>query len=404
MKIFSAGNACNFYRCPIFQNGLEKYFSYNCETLTPPPHRPAAFCWLLILLLFNPPDVAADEHISIVLTPRGYKNPRTMDNFTCGVDTSVDSRRHLAEQNAIYIFETFLDNDKETDPKYKTKVFDVVTFSKGGMAENMLHNQLGKPDMEEPGLYTLFLSPPKAQCNSRTFEDIVEAKGEGYYPVYVGVSGDFTESINRFKVSSDNFKAFYNGVIPKLCGTKQKMQNETAYSRQQTITGMFNIVFNAETERSLDPLIKSCWSSDESVNAIVKADMFELSPGAKFSSQNISVYESDGFVRARIERNATERQALVLVNTELAVAGGGVKPAGPDDIVEFDGPVMFQQGVNFIDMFIQIKVDSEEEDQEAFNLKLQDVSAVNKRVKRNPGKGGKKGGGPGPGAGKGAGK
>ena len=346
---------------------------------------PAALCWLLFLLLFHPPDVVADQHISIVLTPRGYKDPRTMDNFTCGVDTSVDPGRHLAEQNTNYIFETFLDKTKETDPEYKTKVFDVVTFTKAGVAKNMLDNQLCKPDMDEPGLYTLFLTPPKAQCNTQTFEDAAETAGAGYFPIYVGINGNFTEMIDKFKGSSEIFKAFYNGVIPKLCGTKQKMRNETAHSRRETITTIFNMLYNAEPERSLLPTHeKGCWSSDETMDAVKKADLFDLAPGAKFKTRNtsLSVSESDGFAKTTIERSATDRKALVLVKTEFPAAGGGVEPAGPDDIVEFDGPVIFQQHSNTTEVFIRIKIDKEEEGPEGFDITLQDGAAITKRVKR----------------------
>ena len=62
-------------------------------------------------------------------------------------------------------------------------MFDVLTFSKDGTSEEMIKKQLGSPNMEEPGLYSLFLSPPKAQCNMRKFEDAVEASGVGYYLV-----------------------------------------------------------------------------------------------------------------------------------------------------------------------------------------------------------------------------
>ena len=97
-----------------------------------------------ILLLFEPPNVSADKHISIVLRPKGYMDPRTLDNFTCGINTVTDSGRLLAEQNTNYIFETFL-NNKENDSKYQTKVFDVLTFSKDGTAEEMIKNQLYTP-------------------------------------------------------------------------------------------------------------------------------------------------------------------------------------------------------------------------------------------------------------------
>ena len=193
-----------------------------------------AIAWILLLL--DPPNVSANEieHISIVLTPRGYRDPRTVDNFTCGIDTANDASRLIAEQNTNYIFETFLDN-KESDPEYQTKVFDVLTFSKDGTPEEMMKSQLCTPDMEESSLYSLFLSPPKAQCNRRTFEDVVAASGVGYYLVYVNTTGNFSEVINKVASTIDTFKQFYSGESPKLCGTKQRMKSEPANARKETI-------------------------------------------------------------------------------------------------------------------------------------------------------------------------
>lgn len=309
-----------------------------------------------------------------------------MDNFTCGVDPSVDSSQHIAEQNTIYIFETFLDETKTSDPDYRTKVFDVLSFDKDGVAENMLENQLCFADMNEPGLYTLFLSPPNVQCNTKTFEDAVEADGVGYYIISAGVNGNFTGVVGMVKSSINTLKAFYNGAAPKLCGTKQKMKNETAASRMKSLDSMFNILYNAETERTLLPSHdRGCWSSDETLGAIQKANMFDLGPNADFEQGNssLSASEADGFVMARITRTCTTKSAIVHVKTEFIKSGVGVSPAGPEDIVELDGPIVFKEGENTTEVVVTIKTDSDYlEDSETFDIMLEDGTAMKKRVKR----------------------
>ena len=53
-----------------------------------------AIAW--ILLLFDPPNVSADEHIS-----KGYSDPRTLDNFTCGINTVTDTADFLLNKTLI---------------------------------------------------------------------------------------------------------------------------------------------------------------------------------------------------------------------------------------------------------------------------------------------------------------
>merc|ERR1712025_17018 len=75
----------------------------------------------------------------------------------------------------------------------------------------------------------------------------------------------------------------------------------------------------------------------------------------------------------------------VAADQHIPAAEGGVKRAGPDKIVEFHGPVMLKKGVDFTDVFVKVKSDSEEEDVETFSIILQDVSAIKNRVKRGAG-------------------
>ena len=173
---------------------------------------PPAFYWLVLTIVLDPLAVSATpntKHLSIVLKPRDWMEPREYANFTCVIDTSADPNRLVAEQNSLFIFEHFLDKNSERNSDYRTKVFDVVTIKNDGTREVMTDNQLWHSDLEVPGLYSLFLSPSKAQCNWRTFEEAVEARGVGYYLVYIGISGNFSEIIKKFSNSADTFKEFF---------------------------------------------------------------------------------------------------------------------------------------------------------------------------------------------------
>ena len=118
------------------------------------------------------------------------------------------------------------------------------------------------------------------------------------------------------------------------------MRSETASSRKDTLTELFNFIYNSETERSFNPAEeKSCWSSTETIDAMIKSDLFELNPLARFEKNNYNVSESDGFARAKIVRTATDRKAMVVMETEFPTRGG--IPAGPEDIVEMKAPVIF---------------------------------------------------------------
>ena len=146
------------------------------------------------------------------------------------------------------------------------------------------------------------------------------------------------------------------------------MKGEPAKARKETILQMFNVLYNSPTTRNLDPAKeKSCWSSDETFDAIVKGNLFDLSPKAVFKKANAGGPESVGFARVEIKRCAPERKALVFVKTEFPSEGGTVKPAGPEDIVAFDGPVIFTECSNETEVVVIIKTDEDDEDPEAFD-------------------------------------
>ena len=183
---------------------------------------------------------AADHSISITLVPRDYIPLREREDFICGFDAAKDS--FLGEQNGPFIF-GYLDNTESQPKGYKTEVFDVLVITNDGEAKTMVDDLPCTIDKELPGLYSLFVAPNNVQCNSRTFSDIHKAK-DGYYPVFIGVSRDFTEEISKFVSTVDDFKQFYKERHPKLCGIRLPVNKETAVSKARVLTGMFNILYN----------------------------------------------------------------------------------------------------------------------------------------------------------------
>eukprot|EP00092_Neocalanus_flemingeri_P076146 GFUD01094411.1.p1 GENE.GFUD01094411.1~~GFUD01094411.1.p1 ORF type:complete len:788 (+),score=167.37 GFUD01094411.1:28-2391(+) len=342
----------------------------------------------LFLLTFHV--VAAGERqIFINLIPRGYQDPRMDKDFVCGFDQGIDSERLIGEQNSMFIFE-LLDKTRDTTEGYKTRIYDVVTFGRDEQAEVMLDTLQCPVDESMPGLLSLFLVPPKHQCNSRTFEDAKDSQF-GYYPVFVGVSVE-DAIIQKFISEAQNFKPFYNGQMPKLCGSKLTLNNETAHARVETVSLLFNIKYNAGQTRNLDPTKwKICESVEQSIEAMEKSDLFEVDPEMSFENENQTISETDGFVRAGIIRKGPlAKKAVGFVATSFPTAGGPYSPAGEDDIVTYKGPVVFNKNEENSSILIRVKEDDKTENIEYFFLEIQDsmVMKQHRRRKRSPGKGG----------------
>eukprot|EP00092_Neocalanus_flemingeri_P021626 GFUD01023456.1.p1 GENE.GFUD01023456.1~~GFUD01023456.1.p1 ORF type:complete len:785 (-),score=183.99 GFUD01023456.1:84-2438(-) len=342
----------------------------------------------LFLLTFHV--VAAGERqIFINLIPRGYQDPRMDKDFVCGFDQGIDSERLIGEQNSMFIFE-LLDKTRDTTEGYKTRIYDVVTFGRDEQADVMLDTLQCPVDESMPGLLSLFLVPPKHQCNAKTFEDAKDSQF-GYYPVFVGVSVE-DAIIQEFISEAQNFKPFYNGQMPKLCGSKVTMNNETAHARVETLTLLFNIKYNDGQTRNLDPTKwKICESVEQSIEAMEKSDLFEVDPAMSFEKENQTISETDGSVRAGIIRKGPfAKKAVGFVATSFPTAGGPYSPAGEDDIVTYKGPVVFNKNEENSSILIRVKEDNKTENTEYFFLEIQDsmVMKQHRRRKRSPGRGG----------------
>eukprot|EP00092_Neocalanus_flemingeri_P059100 GFUD01070551.1.p1 GENE.GFUD01070551.1~~GFUD01070551.1.p1 ORF type:complete len:644 (-),score=135.53 GFUD01070551.1:260-2119(-) len=333
--------------------------------------------WLLLLPLFIPFIVAKDTTIFINLLPRDYIDPRTAEGFICGIDKKIDPQHLISELNSPFILD-FIDNTEDTSSDYKTRVFDVALLTKSGKVENML-DSLNCLFNNEEGLYLVFLAPPRAQCNGNSFEDAKEA-GKDYYPVYINNNANFEEVIKKFESQADGLKAAFGGQYPKLCGTMTPMHDETAKSRKDTLSILFNFAYNPDQTRRINiNEEQSCRQKNETENAFVKSEMFENSENVGFQDKDARLFEFVGVFETQVVRKVSTKAGIVFLKTKLGESGN---TADTNDVVPYEDLLVFPKGQNMTTLFITIKIDNEKEEDETFSIELVSSKETKTRLKR----------------------
>eukprot|EP00092_Neocalanus_flemingeri_P005832 GFUD01006276.1.p1 GENE.GFUD01006276.1~~GFUD01006276.1.p1 ORF type:complete len:643 (-),score=127.79 GFUD01006276.1:260-2116(-) len=333
--------------------------------------------WLLLLPLFIPFIVAKDTTIFINLLPRDYIDPRTAEGFICGIDKKIDPQHLISELNSPFILD-FIDNTEDTSSDYKTRVFDVALLTKSGKVENML-DSLNCLFNNEEGLYLVFLAPPRAQCNGNSFEDAKEA-GKDYYPVYINNNANFEEVIKKFESQADGLKAAFGGQYPKLCGTMTPMHDETAKSRKDTLSILFNFAYNPDQTRRINiNEEQSCRQKNETENAFVKSEMFENSENVGFQDKDARLFEFVGVFETQVVRKVSTKAGIVFLKTKLGESGN---TADANDVVPYEDLLVFPKCQNMTTLFITIKIDNEQEEDETFSIDLVSSKETKTRLKR----------------------
>ena len=94
-----------------------------------------------------------------------------------------------------------------------------------------------------------------------------------------------------------------------------------------------------------------------------------------FSQKQISTYEWEGEVPVHLKKAAanSQRKTVVFLETEKG-------SARENDFVKHNGPVVFEKNQIEATVFVQIKIDKEEEPDEMFYLNIKGF--INSRVKR----------------------
>ena len=300
----------------------------------------------------------------------------------CGIDTTIDSERLIAEQNSAYIFD-FIDKTEDPTPGYRTEVFDVVVFNKDEKPHRIFQQLPKSLKYWLPGLFTLFLVPPKKQCNRQTFEDAA-SEGEGYYPlaIFTQASSSFKEAIDNFITDAKQFKVHYDGNLPKLCGSGMNMKNETAHLRVKVLNFIFNLASNNQYRKF--SVQEVCSSAEKTIKTIKTSNLFDVDADLSFKATNLTANEDDQFVKITIlRRSFLDKNTIGFVSTRFPESGAHCKPASEEDIVPFSNAVVFNKGDTKADIIVRIKKDPEAEEAECFMIMIEQASRMSKLKGRN---------------------
>ena len=111
--------------------------------------------------------------------------------------------------------------------------------------------------------------------------------------MYVGDSIP-KDIVDKYVTEAPKLTNLFDGEVPKICGTHTFMRNSVAASRIQTITQVFNFLFN-ESKRNFGKPTLQCKTSIETEQSIIKSKMFEY----KESGGKYLVFLSSHFVKMR---------------------------------------------------------------------------------------------------------
>ena len=220
----------------------------------------------------------------------------------------------------------------------------------------------------EESLFLLFIAPPATGCTATSLQKA--ASGEsGFYPMYIGTSGNFSNQRTAFEKELHCLQREYDGEDPVLCATKEFMRKGRGDFWVKTLTKIFNFPYN--NGRMFFPSSSSndkCQSSDGTKEAISASNYFTTNSSVKFKNKEQSVLEADGFVRAHIFLDKTSTKPVV-TQVSLSFPNTG-NSATKEDVVDYDGPVVFDRNHNTSEVVIGLKEDSEDENIEIFKISL----------------------------------
>ena len=188
---------------------------------------------------------------------------------------------------------------------------------------------------DDDGLYCLFTAPPTAACDSSALEAAANGE-EGFHPVFISVSNNFSDPVKAFVDGSTCLKMEYGGKFPKLCGLKSSMILTTAMSRADGLLGVFNFPYNSNRTLMLDKF-KTCETDQATRDSIQKSGFFSIDDNYSFTQTEFSAMEIHQVGHVVITRPPNQSKGLVFIET---VPG----TANEDDFVSFSGFVFFESG------------------------------------------------------------
>ena len=176
--------------------------------------------------------------------------------------------------------------------------------------------------------------------------------------MYVGDSIP-EDIVDKYVTEAPKLTNLFGGEVPKICGTHTFMRHPVAASRIQTMTQVFNFLFN-ESKRNFGKPSLQCKTSTETEQSIIKSKMFEyIESDITFAEETGTVTEKEGFAKIMLMRKKVGQTGIAFVQTEL-------ETADRSDLVPFNGPVVFKSNENNASFFTQIKDDDLVESDEIF--------------------------------------
>ena len=151
----------------------------------------------------------------------------------CGVDPTVDEGRLLGEWNPVSVFTFFNARSSNAAPYDTTTVFEAASLSPDGQLVS------SATTVNKDGLHCLFVVPPMTECDSSAL-DAVSKGNNGFYPVFLGISNNFSLPVEAFVAGAKCLQLEYGGHFPKLCGLTSSMVTTTATSRNEGFQGIYN--------------------------------------------------------------------------------------------------------------------------------------------------------------------
>ena len=165
--------------------------------------------------------------------------------------------------------------------------------------------------------------------------------------------------LNPFKESSK----------PKVCSLIGPSSFFVAQSRVDTMQQLFNFMYNSGRVQ-LYKEINTCCKPKDTKEALREIFAVESADTIQPYQSQFYCKESDGFVTIILERKENEniqKSSIALIKTEF-VAGNDA--ADENDIVPFDGIVVFQENEKYGGVIIGIKIDDIPEQDEYFQIAI----------------------------------
>jgi hypothetical protein len=184
--------------------------------------------------------------------------------------------------------------------------------------------------------------------------------------VYVGDS--IPENIvDKYVTEAPKLADWFGGEKPKICGTHTFMRHPVAASRIQTMTQVFNFLFNESKRKFGNPSLQ-CKTSIATEQSIIMSKMFEYKESdITFAEETSTVTEKEGYIKMTMTRKKVGQTGIAFVQTELMTADRS-------DIVPFNGPVVFKSSEKNAFFFTQIKYDGLVESDEKFACLIKKIT------------------------------